>query len=32
MPQAAVVVDHFHVVQLANKLLSMVRRRTTAEV
>lgn len=32
LPQAAVVVDHFHVVQLANKMLSMVRRRTTAEV
>jgi transposase len=32
LPQAAVAVDHFHVVQLANKMLSMVRRRTTAEV
>lgn len=32
LPQAAVVVDHFQVVQLANKMLSMVRRRTTAEV
>jgi transposase len=31
LPHAAVVVDHFHVVQLANKMLSMVRRRTTAE-
>ncbi|MES4909279.1 MULTISPECIES: transposase [unclassified Streptomyces] len=29
---AAVAVDHFHVVQLANTMLSMVRRRTTAEV
>ena len=26
------VVDHFHVVQLANKMLSLVRRRTTAEI
>ncbi|MEW2498779.1 transposase, partial [Streptomyces nodosus] len=26
------MVDHFHVVQLANKMLSMVRRRTTAEI
>ncbi|MEU6012177.1 ISL3 family transposase [Streptomyces sp. NPDC047453] len=32
LPQATVVVDHFHVVQLANKMLSMVRRRTTAEI
>ncbi|MFJ2477781.1 ISL3 family transposase [Streptomyces sp. NPDC087659] len=32
LPQATVVVDHFHVVQLANKMLSMVRRRTTAEM
>lgn len=31
LPHATVVVDHFHVVQLANKMLSMVRRRTTAE-
>ncbi|MFF3245395.1 transposase [Streptomyces sp. NPDC002870] len=31
MPHATVVVDHFHVVQLANNMLSMVRRRTTAE-
>lgn len=31
LPDAIVVVDHFHVVQLANKMLSMVRRRTTAE-
>ncbi|MFI1569177.1 ISL3 family transposase [Streptomyces sp. NPDC020490] len=29
---ATVVVDHFHVVQLANKMLSTVRRRTTAEI
>ncbi|MFI6118988.1 transposase [Streptomyces sp. NPDC051064] len=28
----AVVVDHFHIVQLANKMLSLVRRRTTAEI
>jgi len=26
------VVDHFHVVQLANKMLSLVRRRTTAKI
>ncbi|WTJ80166.1 transposase [Streptomyces sp. NBC_01538] len=32
LPHATVVVDHFHVVQLANKMLSMVRRRTTAEM
>lgn len=32
LPDAVVVVDHFHVVQLANKMLSLVRRRTTAEV
>ncbi|PWI06965.1 ISL3 family transposase [Streptomyces sp. NWU339] len=32
LPHATVVVDHFHVVQLANKMLSMVRRRTTAEI
>ncbi|MFE4824696.1 ISL3 family transposase [Streptomyces sp. NPDC056704] len=31
LPHVTVVVDHFHVVQLANKMLSMVRRRTTAE-
>ncbi|WP_267893333.1 transposase, partial [Streptomyces kebangsaanensis] len=31
-PGAVVVVDHFHVVQLANKMLSQVRRRTTAEL
>jgi transposase len=31
LPDATVVVDHFHVVQLANKMLSIVRRRTTAE-
>lgn len=31
LPHATVVVDHFHVVQLANKMLSMVRRRITAE-
>jgi transposase len=32
LPDATVVVDHFHVVQLANKMLSLVRRRTTAEI
>ena len=32
LPGAIVVVDHFHVVQLANKMLSQVRRRTTAEL
>ncbi|WP_329375212.1 transposase [Streptomyces sp. NBC_01483] len=32
LPHATVVVDHFHVVQLANKMLSKVRRRTTAEI
>jgi transposase len=32
LPEAIVVVDHFHVVQLANKMLSPVRRRTTAEI
>ncbi|MER5914250.1 ISL3 family transposase [Streptomyces sp. NPDC001982] len=32
LPGAVVVVDHFHVVQLANKMLSQVRRRTTAEL
>ncbi|WP_369333481.1 transposase [Streptomyces cahuitamycinicus] len=31
LPHATVVVDHFHVVQLANRMLSLVRRRTTAE-
>ncbi|MCZ4102851.1 MULTISPECIES: transposase [Streptomyces] len=31
LPDVIVVVDHFHVVQLANKMLSLVRRRTTAE-
>ncbi|WP_369174358.1 transposase [Streptomyces sp. R28] len=30
LPHATVVVDHFHVVQLANKMLNLVRRRTTA--
>lgn len=30
LPQATIVVDHFHVVQLANKMLNIVRRRTTA--
>ena len=30
LPHATIVVDHFHVVQLANKMLSIVRRRTTA--
>ncbi|SQD95828.1 hypothetical protein FMEAI12_3350003 [Parafrankia sp. Ea1.12] len=29
LPQATVVVDHFHVVQLANKMLNLVRRRLT---
>ncbi|WP_371666687.1 transposase [Streptomyces sp. NBC_00289] len=32
LPHAVVVVDHFHVVQRANKVLSTVRRRTTAGV
>jgi transposase len=32
LPDAIVVVDHFHIVQLANKMLSTVRRRTTAEL
>ena len=32
LPGAIVVVGHFHVVQLANKMLSTVRRRTTAEI
>ncbi len=31
-PGATVVVDHFHLVQLANKMLSLVRRRTTSQV
>lgn len=31
LPHTTVLVDHFHVVQLANKMLSIVRRRTTAE-
>ncbi|MGW7674407.1 transposase [Streptomyces sp. NPDC054775] len=30
LPQATIVVDHFHVVQLANKMLNIVQRRTTA--
>jgi transposase len=30
LPHATVVVDHFHVVELANKMLNIVRRRTTA--
>ncbi|MER5218529.1 transposase [Streptomyces sp. NPDC002838] len=30
LPNATIVVDHFHVVQLANKMLSTVRRRATA--
>lgn len=30
LPHATIVVDHFHVVQLANKMLNIVRRRTTA--
>jgi transposase len=29
LPQATVVVDHFHVVQLANQTVSAVRRRVT---
>ncbi|MGW1915348.1 transposase [Streptomyces sp. NPDC002076] len=32
LPDALVVVDHFHVVQLASKMLCLVRRRTTAQV
>ncbi|MER6076658.1 transposase, partial [Streptomyces sp. NPDC001817] len=32
LPHPVIVVDHFHVVQLANKMLSTVRRRTTAEL
>ena len=32
LPNAVVVVDHFRIVQLANKMLSLVRRRTTAEI
>ena len=31
LPDATVVVDHFHVVQLANKMLSTLRSRATAE-
>ena len=30
LPHTTIVVDHFHVVQLANKMLNIVRRRTTA--
>ncbi|MGW4676269.1 transposase [Streptomyces sp. NPDC004324] len=30
LPHATIVVDHFHVVQLVNKMLSTVRCRTTA--
>ena len=30
LPHTTVVVDHFHVVQLANKILNIVHRRTTA--
>lgn len=32
LPQATVVVDHFHVVQLANKMLTLVRRRLTGQL
>jgi transposase len=32
LPHATVVVDHFHVVQLADKMLNIVRRRTTASL
>jgi len=32
LPHATVVVDYFHVVRLAIKMLSPVRRRTTAEI
>ena len=32
LPNATLVVDHFHVVQLANTMLSTVRRRTTATI
>jgi transposase len=32
LPKATVVVDHFHIVQLANKMVSTIRRRTTAEI
>ncbi|WP_217214972.1 transposase [Streptomyces sp. AC550_RSS872] len=32
LPHTRVVIDRFHVVQLANKMLSAARRRTTAEV
>ncbi|MGW1171141.1 transposase [Streptomyces sp. NPDC001153] len=31
LPDALVVVDHFHVVQLANKMLCLVRRRTNSQ-
>ena len=30
LPQATLVVDHFHVVQLANRTVNLVRRRVTA--
>jgi len=32
LPHATGVVDHFYVVQVANQMLSVVRRRTTAEI
>ena len=32
LPQATVVVDHFHVVQLANRTVNLVRRRVTASL
>lgn len=32
LPRAAVVVDHFHMAQLANNMLSIVRRRTAAHL
>jgi hypothetical protein len=32
LPHATLVVDHFHVVQLANQVLSSVRRRVTAKL
>ncbi|MFE9139611.1 transposase [Streptomyces sp. NPDC007355] len=32
LPDAIIAVDHFHLVQLANKMLSTVRRRTTTEL
>ncbi|MFJ3235301.1 transposase [Streptomyces sp. NPDC086787] len=32
LPDAVIVVDHLRIVQLANKMVSAVRRRTTAEV